>query len=56
MVIKKIGITQASATRIILAGGAQAKNIFRQSAGVVALGTNRALRRNSAGCDRDHTE
>jgi len=33
------GITQASAARIILAGGAQAKNIFWQSAGVVALGT-----------------
>ena len=33
------GITQASATSIILAGGAQAKNIFWQTAGVVALGT-----------------
>ena len=33
------GITQASATRIILSGGAQARNIFWQSAGVVALGT-----------------
>ena len=33
------GITQASATRVILSGGALARNIFWQSAGVVALGT-----------------
>lgn len=32
-------VTQASATRVILTGGAQARNIFWQSAGVVALGT-----------------
>jgi len=33
------GITQASATRVILSGGARASNIFWQSADVVALGT-----------------
>lgn len=33
------GITQASATRVILAGGARAENIFWQAAGVVAIGT-----------------
>lgn len=33
------GITQASATRVILRGGALARNIYWQSAGVVALGT-----------------
>ncbi len=33
------GITQASATRVILSGGALAKNIFWQSFGVVSLGT-----------------
>jgi hypothetical protein len=33
------GITQASATRVILAGGARAQNIFWQAAGVVAIGT-----------------
>lgn len=32
-------ITQASATSVILAGGAQAKNIFWQAAGSVAIGT-----------------
>jgi hypothetical protein len=33
------GITQASATSVILTGGAQPKNIFWQVAGVVAIGT-----------------
>lgn len=33
------GINQASATRVILSGGARAGNIFWQSADVVALGT-----------------
>ena len=33
------GITQASATRVILTGGALARNIYWQAAGVVALGT-----------------
>lgn len=33
------GITQASSTNIILTGGAQAKNIFWQSADTVAIGT-----------------
>jgi hypothetical protein len=33
------GLSQASATRVILRGGAQAKNVFWQVAGVVALGT-----------------
>ena len=33
------GITQASATRVILSGGALASNIYWQSADVVALGT-----------------
>jgi Ice-binding-like len=33
------GLTQASATKVILTGGAQAKNIFWQVAGVVAIGT-----------------
>jgi hypothetical protein len=32
-------VTQASATRVILTGGALAKNVFWQAAGVVALGT-----------------
>jgi len=32
-------LNQASATRVILAGGAQAKNVFWQSAGAVAIGT-----------------
>lgn len=32
-------MTQASATRVTLAGGAQAKNIFWQAAGAVAIGT-----------------
>lgn len=32
-------LTQASATRVTLAGGAQAKNIFWQVAGVVTIGT-----------------
>jgi len=32
-------LTQASATRVKLTGGAQARNIFWQSAGAVALGT-----------------
>ena len=34
------GITQASGTKIILSGGAQAKNIFWQSSETVAIGTN----------------
>ena len=33
------GITQASATKVILSGGAQAKNVYWQAVGVVALGT-----------------
>jgi hypothetical protein len=33
------GITQASAARVVLSGGALAENIFWQVAGVVALGT-----------------
>jgi hypothetical protein len=33
------GITQASATRVILAGGALPKNIFWQAADVVSIGT-----------------
>ena len=33
------GITQASAARVILTGGALAQNIFWQVAGVVAVGT-----------------
>lgn len=33
-------VTQASATQVILAGGAQARNIFWQAAGVVAIGTS----------------
>ena len=32
-------VIQASATRVILSGGAQAKNVFWQVAGVVAIGT-----------------
>jgi hypothetical protein len=32
-------INQASATRVTLAGGAQAKNVFWQSAGAVSIGT-----------------
>ena len=32
-------MTQANATRVTLAGGAQAKNVFWQAAGVVAIGT-----------------
>ena len=32
-------LTQASATRVILSGGAQANNVFWQSAGAVAIGT-----------------
>ena len=34
------GITQADATKIILTGGAQAKNIFWQAAESVSIGTN----------------
>jgi hypothetical protein len=34
------GINQASATRVILAGGALPKNIFWQSSGAVDIGTN----------------
>ena len=34
------GITQASGTKIILTGGAQAKNIFWQSSETVAIGTD----------------
>jgi hypothetical protein len=37
------GLTQASATKIILSGGAQAKNIFWQVARVVAIGTTAHL-------------
>ena len=37
------GITQASATRVILSGGAQARNVFWQAAGVVAIGTTAHL-------------
>lgn len=33
------GITQASATRVVLTGGVLAKNVFWQSAGVVTIGT-----------------
>ena len=36
-------VTQASATRVILTGGARAQNIFWQAAGVVALGTTAHL-------------
>lgn len=32
-------LTQASATRVTLTGGAQAKNVFWQTAGAVAIGT-----------------
>jgi hypothetical protein len=32
-------LTQASATKVILTGGALAKNVFWQSAGAVAIGT-----------------
>jgi Ice-binding-like len=32
-------LTQASASNVILAGGAQAKNVFWQTAGSVAIGT-----------------
>ena len=32
-------LTQANATRVTLAGGAQAKNVFWQAAGAVAIGT-----------------
>jgi hypothetical protein len=37
------GLTQASATKVILSGGAQAKNVFWQVAGVVAIGTTAHL-------------
>lgn len=37
------GITQASATRVILSGGALARNVFWQAAGVVAIGTSAHL-------------
>jgi len=33
------GVTQASATKVILSGGALARNVFWQVAGVVAIGT-----------------
>ena len=33
------GVTQASAAQVILSGGAQAKNVFWQVAGVVSIGT-----------------
>jgi Ice-binding-like len=33
-------LTQASATKVILTGGALAKNVFWQSAGAVAIGTS----------------
>ena len=32
-------LTQANATRVILKGGARAKNIFWQTSGAVAIGT-----------------
>ena len=34
------GITQANGTSVILAGGAQAKNIYWQCAGIVSIGTS----------------
>ena len=37
------GITQASATNVILTGGARAQNVFWQAAGVVAIGTTAHL-------------
>jgi len=37
------GLTQASATKVILSGGAVARNVFWQVAGVVALGTTAHL-------------
>ena len=37
------GLTQASATRVILTGGALAKHVFWQVAGVVAIGTTAHL-------------
>lgn len=37
------GLTQASATKVILSGGARAKNVFWQVAGVVSLGTTAHL-------------
>ena len=37
------GLTQASATKVILAGGALAKHVFWQVAGVVAIGTTAHL-------------
>jgi len=37
------GLTQASATKVILSGGALARNIFWQVAGVVAIGTTAHL-------------
>lgn len=37
------GLTQASGKRVILAGGAQARNVFWQVAGVVAIGTTAHL-------------
>jgi len=37
------GITQASATHVILAGGALAKNIFWQAADVVSIGTTAVM-------------
>ena len=37
------GVTQASATKVILTGGALAKNVFWQVAGVVAIGTTAHL-------------
>ncbi len=33
------GVTQASGARVIMAGGAQAKNVFWQVAGIVSIGT-----------------
>ena len=37
------GLTQASATRVVLTGGALAKHVFWQVAGVVAIGTTAHL-------------
>lgn len=37
------GVTQAAATQVKLVGGAQAKNIYWQAAGVVAIGTTATM-------------
>ncbi len=49
-------LNQASATKVILAGGALAKNIFWQVAGGVSSGYLRALRRRHTGKDIDRPE